>query len=100
MLEAYKQRHEMVYGRLKEMKKVKVIPADGTFYTFPNVQAAIDDMPNVNDDVAFAEHLLSEVGIALVPGSAFGSPGCIRLSFATSMEVLDDALNRIARVID
>ena len=94
MLEAFKQRHDRVYGRLSSMPGVNVIPADGTFYIFPNVQAIIETK-GLNSDVEFAERLLTEAGVALVPGSAFGSPGSIRISFATSEAILDDALNRI-----
>lgn len=94
MVEAFKQRHDAVYQRLNAMAGVKVIPADGTFYIFPNVEQIIR-AKGLSTDVEFAEALLSEVGVALVPGTAFGSPGSIRISFATSLEVLQDALNRI-----
>lgn len=98
MVKAFKQRHDRVYARLQAMSGVEVKPADGTFYIFPSVQTIID-AKGIDDDVAFAEQLLSEQGVALVPGSAFGTAGCIRISFATSQEILDDALDRIARFI-
>jgi aspartate aminotransferase len=53
----------------------------------------------VNDDIELAEHLLDEAGVALVPGSAFGAPGYVRISFATSMEILKDALTRLANAL-
>jgi aspartate aminotransferase len=53
----------------------------------------------VKDDTAFAEFLLVEAGVAVVPGSGFGAPGHMRISFACSMEMLEDALRRIARVL-
>jgi aspartate aminotransferase len=53
----------------------------------------------IADDTAFAEHLLVEGGVAVVPGSGFGAPGHMRISFACSMETLEDALRRIARVV-
>jgi len=99
MLDAFKKRHDHVLASLKTMPGFNVIPSDGTFYTFPNVQAAIDKLPNINSDVEFAEFLLNETGVAVVPGTAFGTPGCIRISFATSMELLDDALARIRKVV-
>lgn len=99
MVKAFKERHDHVYKRLSNMADVKVKPADGTFYIFPNVQAAIDKLDGINNDVQFAEYLLSEVGVALVPGSAFGSEGSIRISFATDMNTLNDALDRIERAI-
>lgn len=99
MIKAFKERHDMVFARLQAMEGVTVTPADGTFYIFPNMQKVIDRLEGINNDVEFAEHLLNEVGVALVPGSAFGAEGCIRISFATSMDVLEDALNRIERAI-
>ncbi|MEC9256421.1 MAG: aminotransferase class I/II-fold pyridoxal phosphate-dependent enzyme, partial [Pseudomonadota bacterium] len=51
------------------------------------------------DDVEFAEKLLSDAGVALVPGSAFGTPGYMRLSFATSMNTLRDAVARLSKAL-
>jgi len=95
MIEAFKLRHDYVVGRLNAIPGVRCLPSDGAFYSFPDMQGAIDALPGVNDDIALAERLL-EAGVALVPGSAFGAPGCMRLSFATSMENLEKALDRIA----
>ncbi|MDR3503966.1 MAG: pyridoxal phosphate-dependent aminotransferase [Legionella sp.] len=96
MVEAFRQRHDYVADRLQKIPGVEVIPADGTFYIFPSVQEVINKRGYAND-LEFSEKLLTEVGVALVPGSAFGNEGCIRLSFATSMEVLKDALDRLER---
>ncbi|MCE0721998.1 MULTISPECIES: pyridoxal phosphate-dependent aminotransferase [Legionella] len=96
MVKAFRQRHDFVASRLQEISGVEVIPADGTFYIFPSVQAIIEKRGYAND-LEFSEKLLVEAGVALVPGSAFGNEGCIRLSFATSMETLQDALNRLQR---
>lgn len=96
MVEAFHQRHDYVADRLSKIPGVEVIPADGTFYIFPSVQAIIEKRGFAND-LEFSEKLLTEVGVALVPGSAFGNEGCIRLSFATSMEILKDACDRLER---
>lgn len=96
MVKAFHQRHDYVVERLQQMPGVEVIPADGTFYIFPSVQAIIEKRGYAND-VEFAERLLQEVGVALVPGSAFGNEGCIRLSFATSMSNLEKAMDRLQR---
>nr|WP_255673174.1 pyridoxal phosphate-dependent aminotransferase [Legionella sp. 31fI33] len=96
MVEAFRQRHDYIVSRLSDIPGIEVIPADGTFYSFPNVQAIIEKRGYQND-VEFAEKLLQEVGVALVPGSAFGNEGCIRLSFATSMDILRDAMDRLQR---
>ncbi|MCW8409000.1 pyridoxal phosphate-dependent aminotransferase [Legionella sp. PATHC035] len=96
MVKAFRQRHDFVASRLQEIPGIDVIPADGTFYIFPSVQAIIKQRGYKND-LEFSEELLAKEGVALVPGSAFGNEGCIRLSFATSMEILQDALNRLQR---
>ncbi|MGQ3889083.1 pyridoxal phosphate-dependent aminotransferase [Legionella sp. CNM-1927-20] len=94
MVLAFKKRHDYVVDRLYNMSGIEVIPADGTFYIFPNVQEIITRRGFTND-IEFAEKLLQEQGVALVPGSAFGNEGCIRLSFATSLEMLQKAMDRL-----
>ena len=96
MVKAFHERHAYVYERLQAMNGVEVIPADGTFYIFPSVQAIIERRGFAND-LEFSERLLVDEGLAVVPGSAFGTEGCIRLSFAVSMETLQDALDRLER---
>jgi aspartate aminotransferase len=99
MLIAFKERHAFVNKRLNAIEGITCIPSDGTFYAFPNVQGFIDKIEGVNDDMQLSEYLIEKAGVALVPGTAFGSPGYIRISFATSLDILDDALNRIENVI-
>ncbi len=99
MIKAFKERHDYVVSALNKIDGVTCLPADGTFYVFPHVQKVIDRLEGVNDDIELAEYLLDEAGVALVPGSAFGAPGYVRISFATSMEVLNDALTRLANAL-
>lgn len=94
MVKAFHQRHDFVVSGLQKIPGIEVIPADGTFYIFPSIQAIINQRGYTND-LEFSEKLLTEAGIALVPGSAFGNEGSIRLSFATSMDILKDALDRL-----
>lgn len=94
MVKAFHERHDYLVQRLHDIPGIKVIPADGTFYIFPNVQTIIKRRGFAND-LEFSERLLEDTGLALVPGSAFGNEGCIRLSFATSMEILRDAMDRL-----
>ncbi|PJD94139.1 MAG: aspartate aminotransferase [Legionella sp.] len=96
MVKAFHERHDYVAKRLGQMSGITVIPADGTFYIFPSVQAIIERRGFAND-IEFCERLLVDEGLAVVPGSAFGTEGCIRLSFAVSMETLRDALDRLER---
>ncbi|MAC47124.1 MAG: aspartate aminotransferase [Oceanospirillum sp.] len=99
MLVSFKERHDFVVGRLNELPGVNCQPGDGTFYAFADFSEAIANLDGVETDVEFAEVLLEQAGVALVPGSAFGTPGCMRLSFATSKEILTDALDRLAKAL-
>lgn len=98
MCKQFQQRHALVYTRLCALPGIECLPADGTFYSFPYVQKAMDKL-KIASDTEFAEYLLSEAKVAIVPGSAFGSPGHIRLSFAASENILIKALDRIAAVL-
>ena len=92
----FHERHDYVNARLNELRGVSCVPARGAFYAFPDFGEAIAAHGNANDDVAYAEWLLEAAGVAIVPGSAFGAPGFMRLSFATGMENLESALDRMA----
>jgi len=99
MMVHFKQRHDYVVDRLNKMPGVNCLSTDGTFYVFPSVTGLIDAIDGVNDDLELAEYLIEKAGVALVPGSAFGSPGFARISIATSMENLSNALDRIEKAI-
>jgi aspartate aminotransferase len=99
MAAAFRQRHDWLIGALDSLPGVNCLPADGAFYAFPDVSGAIAALDGVEDDTAFAEYLLDKAGVAVVPGSAFGAPGHVRLSFACSLETLQEAVRRIAAAI-
>ena len=99
MLVEFKKRHDFVVAELNKMAGVECLATDGTFYVFPNVQKLIDKLDGIENDLDFAEFLIEKAGVALVPGSAFGCPGHIRISIATSRENLSNALERIKRCI-
>ncbi|MBP7178552.1 MAG: pyridoxal phosphate-dependent aminotransferase, partial [Moraxellaceae bacterium] len=94
MVKAFKERHDYVVATLNTIPGVSCSPADGAFYAFCNVEGAIAKL-GLKNDLEFSEHLLNTVGVAVVPGSAFGLDGHMRISYATSMKVLEDALGRI-----
>ncbi len=98
MVEAFHQRHDFVVGALNAIDGVHCLPSQGAFYSFPNVREAMARM-GVEDDVALSAKLLEDAGVAVVPGSAFGVPGHVRLSYATSMEALEEALSRMAKAL-
>lgn len=99
MVSAFKERHKYVVDRLNQIKGFHCLPSQGAFYSFPNCQQAINSL-GLKDDLEFAEHLITRCGVAIVPGTPFGAPGYIRLSFATSMENLSKALDRIEQAVN
>ena len=99
MLAAFKERHDFVVKSLNAMNGVSCIESDGTFYAFPDVQAAIDANAEVSNDVEFSSWMLDKAGVAIVPGSAFGTEGHVRLSFATSTENLENAMSRMGDLL-
>jgi aspartate aminotransferase len=99
MVKAFKERHDYVVNTLNTIAGVSCSPADGAFYAFCNVEGAIAKL-GLKNDLEFSEHLLNTVGVAVVPGSAFGLDGHMRISYATSMKVLEDALGRIKKAIE
>ncbi|HHH36144.1 MAG TPA: pyridoxal phosphate-dependent aminotransferase [Gammaproteobacteria bacterium] len=98
MNRAFQERHRFVVEALNALPGVECLPSQGAFYAFPRMAGAMERL-GVEDDVAFGERLIEEAGVALVPGSAFGAPGYMRLSFATSMENLREGLARIGRLL-
>jgi len=90
----FKQRHDFLVDGLNKLPGITCLPGAGTFYAFANVEAAMKSI-GAKDDNAFADYLLNEGGVAVVPGSGFGAPGHMRLSFACSLETLTEALKRI-----
>jgi aspartate aminotransferase len=95
----FKKRHDYVVAELNSIDGIECIPTDGTFYVFPDVKKLIARLDGIEDDLAFSEYLIEKAGVALVPGSAFGTPGHIRISIATSMANLQNALERIKKAI-
>ncbi len=98
MAAAYKDRHDYLVAALNDIPGFECRAGEGTFYAFPRVSVALATL-GLADDLALTELLISEANVAVVPGSAFGAPGYIRLSFACSMEMLKEAVARIKRVV-
>ena len=100
MLNAFRERHEFIVGNLNRIEGVHCLYAGGAFYAFPDVSVAIRRLYEAGtitapSDIALSEFLLEKAGVAVVPGSAFGSEGYIRLSFATSLDNLKAASQRL-----
>ena len=99
MTREYERRHKFIFAALNEIRGFKTVAATGAFYTFPEVINAIEYL-NLTDDIEFSDYLLEKARVAVVPGTAFGAKGHIRLSFATSMELLKEAVSRIKEVLE
>jgi aspartate aminotransferase len=94
MLVEFKKRHDFVVERINQIPGFKCIPAAGAFYAFMDVRDAMKQK-GFETDADFATAILEEVDVAAVPGSGFGAEGYLRISFATSMDNLVNALDRI-----
>jgi aspartate aminotransferase len=94
----FKQRHDFLIEQLNGLPGISCLPGAGTFYAFANIERAMRSV-GARDDNEFAEYLLNKAAVAVVPGSGFGAPGHMRLSFACGLETLREALRRIAAVL-
>jgi aspartate aminotransferase len=98
MNESFKQRHDFFVAGLNALPGFSCLPGAGTFYAFADVRGAMQQL-GFRDDNAFADFILSDALVAGVPGSGFGAPGHLRLSFAVSQQTLAKALERIGEAL-
>jgi aspartate aminotransferase len=98
MNRAFKQRHDFVLAGLNSLPGVSCLPGAGTFYAFADVRGAMRNL-GLRDDNAFCEYLINQALVAVVAGSGFGAPGHMRLSFACSMQMLEQAIERMRAVL-
>ena len=96
MTKEYKKRHDYVVNELNLINGVICKETDGTFYVFPSFKEYIINSKKIDNDTELALHLLNIAKVAVVPGSAFGQEGHIRLSIAIDMDSLKEAMKRIA----
>ena len=94
MCTVFEERHDIVLEQLAAIPGFDCVPAAGTFYLFPNIRRAMERV-GAATDVEFCERLLEATGVTLVPGTAFGAAGHLRVSFAASLDVLQTALRRM-----
>ncbi len=99
MVGIFKKRHDFVLESLRKINGVECQPCQGTFYIFPSMLGVMERL-GVKTDVELGEFLLEKAKVAVVPGSAFGAPGFMRISFATSMENLEKAMERLHNTLN
>ena len=96
----YKERHDYVVKELNNIPGVTCRKTDGTFYVFPSFAEYIEKSQKINNDDELAMYLLNEGKVAVVPGSAFGMSGHLRLSIALDLKTLEIAMNRIKTTLN
>ena len=94
MVDEYKKRHDYLCDALNEINGFNTSPGTGAFYLFPEVRSVIESK-GFTDDIEFSSFLIEQANVAVIPGSAFGAEGSIRISYATSMELLKESISRI-----
>ena len=99
MVTEYQRRSDFLHKELNNIDGIKYKKPDGSFYAFVNVNGLINKLDGIENDYDLAEYFLNYANVAVVPGTAFGSKNHIRISFATSMENLKNAVNRIKELL-
>jgi aspartate aminotransferase len=102
MVEAFHKRRDLVVALIKEIPGLKINVPEGAFYVFPDVSSFFGKTLRgtlIKDATDFSMYLLAEANVATVTGDAFGNPDCIRFSYATSEELLVEAMRRIKEVL-
>lgn len=102
MRDAFRERRDFVIGALSQIEGIRINNPEGAFYAFPNISAFFgksDGTTTINNDEDFSMYLLHKAHVSTVNGAAFGNANCIRISFATSMEKLQAAMERICKAL-
>jgi aspartate aminotransferase len=99
MRDRFEARHDHVHDQIRQLPGFDCPPGYGAFYLFPRINDALA-AAGFTDDVALCEALLEDTGVALVPGTAFGAPGHLRVSFAAAEATMDEAVARIRHFIE
>ena len=99
MLAEYRKRRDFVIPRLRQIPGVECSMPAGAFYAYPNLRGALD-RGGIKTPLEFADRLLKEAHVAVVPGEAFGTDDHVRISYATSMKELERGLDRIHKFVE
>ena len=103
MLAKFKERRDMVLEMLKDIPKMKTNIPQGAFYIFPDISAYLgksDGDKTISTSKDLCMYILDTVHVAVVPGGAFGDPDCIRISYATSEDLLTEAVKRLKKALE
>ncbi len=100
MRQAFRERHDYLVAALNELPGVECASCEGAFYAFPSFHQILESREDLRDDVELAGWFLEHAGVAMVPGSAFGANGYLRLSYATDMDTLKSAIERLRAALE
>lgn len=103
MRKAFEKRRDLIYRLLQAIDGVDVVKPQGAFYAFPDISSFVGKSFNgtpIADDFALANYLLDEARIAVVPGSAFGAPGFVRMSYASSEAAIEEGCKRLKTALE
>lgn len=101
MRREFKKRRQVMVDRLNQIKDFKALLPDGAFYVWTDISRLTNDPASAGQaDQKFCERLLEEGGVAVIPGTPFGGPGFIRLSFATSLEQIEAGIDLIKKFVE
>ena len=101
MVAQFQERRDYVVKRLRSMGQFDVVEPTGAFYILPDIATLLskgpytEDFGRINNADEFVKYLVEKANVATVPGDAFGAPTCVRISYAASMQTLEEAMNRI-----
>ena len=99
MRQAFEERLNTIYPLLCKVPGFEVVKPQGAFYLFPNVKKAME-MKGYTDVTEFTTAILEEVGLALITGAGFGAPENVRLSYATDLDTLKEAIRRLHQFME
>jgi len=98
----FEKRRNYIVERLNKIEGISCLLPSGAFYAFPNISKLLVKEYNdnlINTDIELADYLLDRAKVAVVPGTAFGAPGYIRFSYATSMKNIQEGIDRIEKAL-
>lgn len=94
-----KNNNNFLVKELNNIKGIKCLKSNSTFYIFPNIKKLLNNLDGINNDIQFCNYIIQKTGVSLMPGSFFGAPGYIRISFVKNINILKEGINRIKNIL-
>ena len=97
--QAFVKQRNFLFESIQQINGFEVIKPQGSFYAFPDCSEFLATFNKANSDLELAEYLLNQFYIATIPGTAFGAPNHLRISFSTSLEEIERAITRLLEAL-